>query len=175
MKQSIFFSAIVASFLLLSCQKDIIQKQKEPNNNNVVTAAKGHMAKDRPFKGSYTTSSEILQPAPFLRTRITGTGHVSHLGYSTFVALSTLEFTSQPPFQLYGTATFTAANGDAFYTSFTGTSTPTGQGTLDIVMNHIIAGGTGRFENASGSFVGYTTAFPGHSDGYIEHEGTIRY
>lgn len=175
MKQIIFFSAIVASFLLLSCQKDIIQKEKEPDNNNIVSAAKVHMAKDRPFKGSYTTASEILQPAPILKTRITGTGQVSQLGYSTFVALSTLEFTSQPPFQLYGTATFTAANGDAFYTSFTGTSTPTGQGTLDIVMNHTITGGTGRFQNATGSFVGYTTAFPGHSEGYIEHEGTIRY
>jgi len=174
MKQSIFFSVTVASFLLLSCQKDIMQKEKEPNNN-VVSAAKGNVAKDRPFKGSYTTSSEILQPAPFLRTRITGTGHVSHLGYSTFVAISTIDFTTQPPFQLGGTATFTAANGDDFYTTFTGTSTPTGQGTFNIFNTHTITGGTGRFQNATGSFVGYTTAFPGHSEGYIEHEGSIRF
>jgi hypothetical protein len=174
MKQSIALSVIAASFLLLSCQKDDIQKAKE-SNNNVVDAAKVNMEKDRPFKGSYTTSSEILQPAPILKTRITGTGHVSQLGYSTFVAYSTLNFTSQPPFQLGGTATFTAANGDEVYTSFTGTSTPTAQGMLDVSMTHIITGGTGRFQNATGSFVGHTIAFPGHSEGYIEHEGVIRY
>ena len=173
MKHVISLSVIFASCLLLSCQKDVIQMEEE--SNNLVSAAKHNMAKDRPFKGSYSTVSEILQPAPILKTRITGTGHVSQLGYSTFVALSTLDFTTQPPFQLGGTATFTAANGDEFYTSFTGTSTPAEQGMLNVAMIHTITGGTGRFQNASGSFAGQTTAFPGHSDGYIEHEGTIRY
>ena len=175
MKQLIALSVIAASFLLLSCQKDVKQKEIESNNNNLVQAAKVNMEKDRPFKGSYTTTSEILQPAPILKTRITGTGNVSQLGKSTFVALSTLNFTTQPPFTLAGTATFTAANGDEVYTSFTGTSTPTAQGMLDVSMTHIITGGTGRFQNATGSFVGHTIAFPGHSEGYIEHEGVIRY
>ena len=172
MKQLLSLSLITASFLLLSCQKEATQKEE---SNNIVPAAKAKMAQDRPFKGSFTTTSEILQPAPILKTRITGTGNVSQLGKSTFVALSTLDFTTQPPFQLGGTATFTAANGDEIYTSFTGTSTPAGEGMLNVAMIHTITGGTGRFQNATGSFVGNTTAFPGHSDGYIEHEGTIRY
>ena len=172
MKQLISLSLMVASFLLLSCQKQGLQKEE---SNNPLPAAKMNMEQDRPFKGSYTTSSEILQPAPILKTRITGTGQVSQLGKSSFTALSTLNFTTQPPFILGGTATFTAANGDEIYTSFTGTSTPAGEGMLNVVMTHTITGGSGRFQNASGSFVGHTIAFPGHSEGYIEHEGTIRY
>ena len=173
MKQLLSLSVITASFLLLSCQKEATQKETE--SNQIAPAAKMNMAQDRPFKGSFTTTSEILQPAPVLRTRITGTGNVSQLGKSSFVALSTLDFTTQPPFTLSGTATFTAANGDEVYTSFTGTSTPAGEGMLHVSMIHTITGGTGRFQNATGSFVGNTTAFPGHSEGYIEHEGTIRY
>jgi len=46
---------------------------------------------------------------------------------------------------------------------------------LDVSITHIITGGTGRFQIATGSFVGPTIAFPGHSEGYIEHEGVIRY
>ena len=172
MKQLLSLSVITASCLLLSCKKEVVQKEEL---NHVALAAKMNMAQDRPFKGSFTTTSEILQPAPVLQTRITGTWNVSQLGKSSFVALSTLNFTTQPPFILAGTATFTAANGDEIYTSFTGTSTPAEQGMLNVVMTHTITGGTGRFQNATGSFVGNTTAFPGHSEGYIEHEGTIRY
>ena len=174
MRQLISLPVVIASCLLLACQKDV-QSENDSNDENFVLAAKASKEKDRPFNGSFTTASEILQPAPILKTRITGTGQVSQLGKSTFVALSTLNFTSQPPFILGGTATFTAANGDEVYTSFTGTSTPAGQGMLDVVMTHTITGGTGRFQNATGSFVGHTIAFPGHSEGYIEHEGTIRY
>ena len=165
-------SVVIISCLLLSCQKDTMENETT-NNENLVLAAKVKKEKDRPFKGSYTTSSEILQPPPFFKTRITGTGHATHLGNSTFVALSTIDFTTQPPFQLSGTATFTAANGDEFYTTFTGTSTPNGEGTFTIVNAHTITGGTGRFQNATGSFSGYTVAFPGHTEASIDYEGTI--
>ena len=175
MKQLISLSVVITSCLLLSCQKDVIQKQEEINNKNPVLAAKSSKVKDRPFTGSYTTSSEILQPPPFLKTRITGAGHATHLGNGTCVALSTLDFSTQPPFQLGGTATFTAANGDEFYTTFTGTSTPNVQGTFDIINTHMITGGTGRFQNATGSFVGYTVAFPGHTEGSIDYNGTISF
>ncbi len=175
MKQLVSLSVVITSCLLLSCQKHVIQKEEEINNENLVLTAKASKEKDRPFTGSYTTSSEILQPPPFFKTRITGTGHATHLGNGTFVALSTIDFTTQPPFHLGGTATFTAANGDEFYTTFTGTSTPNGQGTFDIINAHVITGGTGRFQNATGNFVGYTVAFPGHAEGSIDYDGTISY
>jgi hypothetical protein len=173
MRKLIALSVVITSCLLLSCQKDAIKN--ETNNENIVLTAKVKKETNRPFKGSYSTSSQILQPAPFLKTRITGTGNATHLGNGTFVAISTVDFTTQPPFHLSGTATFTGANGDEFYTTFTGTASPTGTGYLDIINVHTITGGTGRFQNATGGFTGYTIAFPGHTEAYIDYKGTIIY
>ena len=173
MKQLKFLAAIITACLLFSCQKDVLQD--EELSNNLAMAANSNQEKELPFKGTYITASEVLQPPPFLQTRITGAGNASHLGNSSFVAVSTLNFTTPPPFQLGGTATFTAANGDEIYTSFTGTATPNQDGTLNVSMVHTITGGNGRFQHASGSFSGYTVATPGHSEGSISHEGIISY
>ena len=110
-----------------------------------------------------------------LQQQITGVGNMSHMGNSTFVALATLNFTTPPPFQLGGTALFTAANGDTFTTSFAGTATPNGQGANEVLMTHTITGGTGRFSDATGTIVGHTIAVPGHAEGFITYEGTINY
>ena len=173
MKQLKFLAVIMTACLLFSCQKDVIQD--EELSNNLAMAANSNQQKELPFKGTYITSSEILQPPPFLQTRITGAGNASHLGNSSFVAVSSLNFTTPPPFQLGGTATFTAANGDEIYTSFTGTATPNQDGSLNVSMVHIITGGNGRFQHASGNFSGFSVATPGHSEGSIAHEGIISY
>jgi hypothetical protein len=173
MKKFLSLSLVIASSYLVSCQKEAF-KDDTINNQNLA-ASNAKVEKALPFKGTYTTSSEILQPAPFLHTRITGIGQASHLGKGTFVALSALNLTTTPPFLLGGTATFTAANGDVFYTTFTGTATPNGQGALNITNSHTITGGTGIFRNATGSFEGYTVAVPGHSQATIDYEGTISY
>lgn len=173
MKKLISLSLVIASGYFLSCQKETFE-DKAMNIQNLV-ASNAKVEKALPFKGTYTTSSEILQPAPFLKTRITGIGQATHLGKGTFVALSALNLSSTPPFLLGGTATFTAANGDEFYTTFTGTATPNGQGALNITNSHKITGGTGIFKNATGSIEGYTVAVPGHSQGTIDYEGTISY
>lgn len=175
MKQLRSLSVIIAAALCLSCQKDLIREDNVPAVGTQALAANTHAPQELPFKGTYTTTSEILQPPPFLQTRITGTGSVMHLGNSSFVAVSNLNFTTPPPFQLGGTATFTAANGDEFFTSFAGTATPNQQGSLNVSMVHTITGGTGRFQHATGSFSGYTVANPGHSEGSIDHAGTISY
>jgi hypothetical protein len=128
-----------------------------------------------PFKGTYATISEPLSAPPFLQLRITGTGQSTHLGRGTFVALSTMNLTTPPPFSIGGTTTFYAANGDEFYTSFTGTATPIGDGRLEVEMTHEITGGTGRFANASGTITGYTLAGLAVPDAQITYEGTISY
>lgn len=128
-----------------------------------------------PFKGSYHTTAQILTGPPVMQQQITGSGTSSHLGKSSFVANSTINFTTPPPFLLGGTAVFTAANGDQIFTSFSGSATPAGTGMNEVEMVHTITGGTGRFSNASGSFTGHTIAIPGHSNGFITHEGTISY
>ena len=131
--------------------------------------------KHMPFKGSYQTTAQILTGPPIMQQQISGTGNSSHLGKSSFVATSTINFTTPPPFILGGTAVFTAANGDQIYTSFTGTATPTGTGANEVEIHHTIVGGTGRFNSASGNFTGYTIAVPGHSNGFITQEGSISY
>ena len=177
MKQqtSLLFSLIVTIFFLVSCQKETgIPPSGE---EQVISAMKNEHNEDKmlPIKGTYTTTNEILAPAPMLRQRITGIGESSHLGEGTFVAIATLNLTTPPPFNLFGTCTFYAANGDTFFTEFTGTSTPVGNGVLSVVINHTIVGGTGRFENASGNIVGLTMANPAIPTGTTTYEGMISY
>ena len=128
-----------------------------------------------PLKGTYETTNERLSNPPMLLQRITGIGQSSHLGEGKFVALSTLNLTTAPPFSLSGTATFYAANGDIFTTSFAGTASPNTDGTLNVSMLHTITGGTGRFEHATGSFVGTTVGNPNMPGGEITYEGYISY
>lgn len=144
--------ALASMSLLLSCKKE----------TNMV-----------PFNGTYTTTNEVLHPAPALQSRITGIGQ-SNLDVSKFIAVSTANLTTPPPFQLAGTATFYAGNGDVFYTSFAGSLSPQSDGTGTIVMTHKVLGGTGRFEHATGSFVGNGIAHPTKpTSGTITYLGCI--
>jgi hypothetical protein len=127
-----------------------------------------------PFKGSYTLSSVLIQPPPNLVQRISGTGIASHLGNSTFEAISNVTVT-QPPFMVNGTRTITAANGDQLFTTFTGTSTPVVNGMNGADLQETVTGGTGRFANASGSFTVIarnnfiTSTFTADFDGYLNY------
>ena len=172
MKQKFLLLLTLVSIVLLqSCKKEMNPAQKSASSATEMAKKKNAV----PIKGSYTTFAEILQGPPMLRQRVTGLGSSSHLGKGSFVAIPTLNFTTPPPFSLSGTAVFTAANGDEFYTSFTGTATPNGLGANIVVMTHSITGGTGRFTDASGTFIGNTVAAPGHAEGFITYEGTIDY
>lgn len=165
---------VFASMIFLfSCKKETVSV----NENETVSAIakKNEANKMVPFKGTYTTTLEVLTGPPMLLQRITGVGHATHLGASTFVALSTLNLTTAPPFNLSGTAIFTAANGDIFYTSFTGTATPNPDGTRTVVMNHTITGGTGRFDDASGNFTGFSIVNLSSPENTITYEGSISY
>jgi hypothetical protein len=128
-----------------------------------------------PFTGIYATVTENLSDPPILQLRITGTGHATHLGNGKFIALSTLNLTTPPPFGFGGTATFYGANEDVFYTTFKGTFTPNADGTSTAVMTHSITGGSGRFANATGTFKGYTIVDAKSPLGTITYEGRISY
>ena len=126
-----------------------------------------------PLKGTYSTVNEPLSGPPMVLQKITGTGQSTLLGQSTFIAFSTLHLTTPPPFKLSGTSTSYAANGDVFYTSFTGTATPGPNGTMALVINHTITGGTGRFNNAGGSFVSNAIADPKIPIGTVTNDGYV--
>src|SRR4051812_43399916 len=112
----------------------------------IISACKKE-TKQLPFTGSYATITENLSNPPNLQIKISGTGHATFLGESKFTAVSTVNLTTPPPFAFSGPATFYAANGDVFYTTFKGTSTPNQDGTSTAEMTHIVSGGTGRFTN----------------------------
>ncbi len=173
MKKNSFLLPIMAMVIAFtSCKKEIAMEEEQQLESKSMNN-KEKMAV--PIKGEYTTSAKILVGPPIIKQEITGYGQISHLGKSTFVAYPTINLTMPPPFYLSGTAKFTSANGDAFYTSFTGSATPNGQGANNVVMHHTITGGTGRFEGTKGSFLGNTVTVPGHTEGVITYEGTISY
>ncbi|CAN5133795.1 hypothetical protein BH09BAC4_BH09BAC4_26640 [soil metagenome] len=127
------------------------------------------------FETTHTTSNEILDPAPMLKQRITGIGQSTQLGISKFVAVSVMNMTTAPPFQITGPATFYADNGDTFTTTFTGTATPNADGSLTLELNNTITGGTGKFLHATGSLISKSIVGPKIPTPTITGKGTITY
>ena len=103
-----------------------------------------------PFRGQMrgveiTTGLEF----PLLFVDATATGNASHLGrfgmtYEVTVNLLTHDTS--------GSAVFTAANGDQLFTDLVGHGTDDGK-VASVVEIHTITGGTGRFAEATGSFI----------------------
>jgi len=148
---------LISSFVFMSfmCKKDVV---------NTVA-----------FEATYTTSNELIDPPPLVKTRITGVGKSNELNISKFVAISTQNTGTPPPFKLSGPCTFYADNGDVFYSEFAGTSTPNANGTITVEMTHTITGGTGKFEHASGSIAGKTIVDPKMPTASILCKGTISF
>lgn len=156
--------------MLFSCKKETI-KDETP-----IFAKKSSSHSDEnfvPFKGYYITRAEFLQgPA---KQKITGTGEASHLGASTFVANATVNFGTPPPFAIEGTAVFTAANGDQFFTRFTGWNTPLGNGMSRGDIFHTLTGGTGRFDDATGTLTAVALVNQASPTNQVWYEGSINY
>ena len=125
------------------------------------------------FEATYTTTKEVLEPAPMLKQKITGLGRSTELDLSKFVAVSTQNTGTPPPFKLSGTSTFYADNGDVFDATFTGTSTPNADGTMTVEITSTITGGTGKFEHSSGTVVGKTIVDPKKPTASIHCKGNI--
>ncbi len=163
----------LATFLVItSCKKEISPISSEDQMSAALLATNRGSHTYVPIKGTYVTTNLIISPPPLLRQVITGVGRSSHLGEGTFVAQATLNVITN---QISGTAYFTAANMDIFYTNFSGTGIPNPDGTRTVVVNHTISGGTGRFLNATGNLIGYTIGNPAVPAGLITYEGTIKY
>ena len=174
-KQNLVLFAVFFSFFIISCQKEemssLTKNQDVPGGSIESKMTEAGV----PFKGSYTTTMVLLQPPPNLKQLVSGTGIASHLGISTFEAISYVTVLPQPPFTVTGTRTITAANGDQIFTTFSGTSTPVVNGMNGADLHETITGGTGRFENASGSFNTrarnnvITSSFKADFEGYIRY------
>jgi hypothetical protein len=177
MKKQISILVALVSFLsLTSCQKENINTGKEMDASAALSVnAKQLNNVATPFKGSFVTALTVLHAPPSLVQRVTGTGTASHLGESTFDAISNVTVNATPPFAVSGTRTITAANGDQLFSTFTGTSTPVINGMNGADLQDVITGGTGRFANATGSFTTtsrnnfITSTFTADFDGVINY------
>jgi hypothetical protein len=90
-----------------------------------------------------------------LKVQLNAAGNAAHLGAFTydFPHIVVRSVTPGIPSTGEGISTFTAANGDELYAEIHGEALPIVPGLLHGVEEGTILGGTGRFANASGSFV----------------------
>jgi hypothetical protein len=111
-------------------------------------AAENHV----PFKGrleGVVTMTPV--DAELVFVRIQGTGNATDLGLFT---VDVPHLVNRQARTGNGAYTFTAANGDTLTAGFRGTGTPiVSPAGLSIVEIAVITGGTGRFADATGSFI----------------------
>jgi hypothetical protein len=103
-----------------------------------------------PFHGSLQGVETAVVHLPTLDVQSTGGGQATHLGRftATFHALVTM-----PAGTAVGEFTFVAASGDRLFANFTGQSAPTSVAAIVSIREiATIRSGTGRFEDAAGSF-----------------------
>jgi len=150
------FVFCLAAFALTSSsfKKEIRQSRVEKT---------GHLKKPVPFKGRLSVSLEAGGTS--------GTGIGSHIGSFEYTSVDFFdEF-----FNVTGTGTITAANGDKIFTSFSGYLEPLANSLLGVTIENAITGGTGRFQGASGSFTSTGTANPVSGAASTTFKGTISY
>ena len=104
----------------------------------IVTRDAAQGGSELPFEGTYEGLES--EGTPSSQHHLDATGNATHLGRFTVSADWTVPVGER-------SSTWTAANGDEFYTSFT-----RARATLTFTELHTILGGTGRFANASGNF-----------------------
>jgi hypothetical protein len=107
-----------------------------------------------PFKGSvqaqeqYNFDLEANPPLMFVDT--SGSGNSTHLGRFTVAWQHTVNLVT---LEGVGESQFVAANGDCLFTESAADATPVqAPDIFQIVEEHVITGGTGRFAGATGSF-----------------------
>ena len=160
MHASLTAFGIVGVALFVGCsQSTIPTSPTSPSSADLsivsseATAGVGVLSNDRevPFKGRLDGTATITPGTPpFLSVVIEGTGNATHLGRFTVKIPHVVNASNRTS---TGTYEFTAANGDTLIAGFTGQATLTAPGLLSIVETGSITGGTGRFADATGSFI----------------------
>jgi hypothetical protein len=107
-----------------------------------------------PFRGTWqATEITVGFVFPILHNVATVSGNATQLGQYTAAFEVFVNVSNDPPTAATSTVEFSAANSDKLFSEGTGTSTfGDAPGTYNIVEQHTITGGTGRFAGATGSF-----------------------
>jgi hypothetical protein len=130
-------------------------------------AAPAAQAVERPF--SLVEHGSVTFDGPHATS--IGTGHATHLGRFTLYRTATLYDPVGSVFDVDGEATLVAADGDRLFSSIEGTlDAATGRGLLSYEWE----GGTGRFEDATGSTTWRVVVNPDQTFSVVA-EGVIDY
>jgi len=141
---------LAVSVLAAACSDQGSTSPTSPASTALATTpAQSRSATELPFRGSLTTDEKAVVAPPNLLAQGTGEGNATHLGRFTvtFAAVAPLGGNTAT-----GTFTFTAANGDQLLASFAGTAISIEPTVLSFTEVLTIAGGTGRFAQATGRF-----------------------
>ena len=128
-----------------------------------------------PFGGRCETALTVVGgTATSVNLHITYVCQLEHLGRATAVAEQVVTFTGPASAIASNTTTYTAANGDQLFATWTGTATSVGpDNTFSGLETY--TGGTGRFAGASGSAWIDGTASFATMTGQFTSVGTLTY
>lgn len=142
--QTLASFATVLSLTLVGCSADDVTGASDLRSGTDNTAQSINV--ERPWSGSCDVAAEFIGETTL---RITGECQLAHIGRASVLAYQTI--VPGPSGIAYtNTAVYTAPNGDELHTTNVGVATPTADALLLDGIETAV-GGTGRFENASGS------------------------
>ena len=129
------------------------------------------LAVPRPFHLVEHGTLTVTKDGDNLALITDGTGTATHLGRFDLHRTATLKPTMEGELEVDGQATLTAANGDRLESSIKGTLNPQ---TGKAVLIYEWKGGTGRFQNASGTTVWLVQVNPDQTYDVVA-DGIINY
>ena len=166
---------LISAAFCTACSESIMETDAD------LQAASLSAEVSRPFGGRCATTFTFLAPLPndppnLERVHIDYLCQLKHLGRTTGSAEQVVIFTGPTTLIALNTTTYTAANGDQLFASWTGTGT-FDPATLTVTFSgpETYAGGTGRFADASGSTQLDGSASLATATGAFTITGTLSY
>ena len=164
--------------LIAGCSK--LEIQPDPLYSSDESALKGAKKHAVPFKGQFVNweRDDYVAPDPDLgadmRAYFDGEGNATHLGKTLQFQDQQWAYTAEGATG-WGTMIFTAANGDELWSTYTSSFLWEDWPVFIIPGLGEFAGGTGRFVNATGTFIMDETFDMNSERGTGKYTGTILY
>jgi hypothetical protein len=169
----------VTLFLILAVALGTAHSQPtSPTSPTTLGLSSQTAARALPFRGELEGTYTAAGEPPLVSVRLEAKGEATRVGQFTMDFRHVVNFADLTG---TGTAHLTAANGDKLTTDVIGFATPLETpGAFFIMEVHTIVGGTGRFEESSGSFTVVrattpTSAVSGVTSGFLIGAISIRH